>query len=68
MKQFRCADIVPGCEATVRARRVERVVTIAIGHLGSAHGLVPDEALGERVRARVTATSLVASLDGGARR
>ncbi len=62
MKQFRCADIVPGCEAAVRARRARDVVSIATGHLESVHGLVPDDALRERVMAGVTSSGLAASL------
>ncbi len=67
MKQFLCADIVPGCAATVRSRRTERVVTIASGHLESVHGLAPDDALRERVRAGVTSSGFVAALVGARR-
>jgi predicted small metal-binding protein len=54
MKQFRCADIVPGCSATVRLKQVDDVVSTALGHLTSVHSLDKSEELTKRVRERVT--------------
>jgi len=54
MKQFRCADIVPGCSATVRFKQVDDVVSNALGHLTSAHSLDKSDELAKRVLERVT--------------
>lgn len=62
MKQFRCADIVPGCSAEVRARRADEVVAVATGHLASVHGFTPDDDLRARVRAGVSTTGFLSSL------
>jgi predicted small metal-binding protein len=54
MKQFRCADIVPGCSATVRMKRTDDVVPAAVGHLVSVHSLDESSDLEQRVREHVT--------------
>ena len=62
MKQFRCADIVPGCSATVRARRTDEVISTATGHLLSVHDLSTTRELTERVTHGVTTISLLRAL------
>lgn len=62
MKQFRCADIVPGCAATVRARSVDEVVAIATDHLHSIHEFELSDSLSGRVRQGVTNVPLWRSL------
>lgn len=62
MKQFRCADIVPGCSATVRARRADEVVATATGHLLSVHDLATTPELTERVNQGVSTISLFRAL------
>lgn len=54
MKQFRCADIVPGCSATVRLKHTDDVVPEAVEHLVSVHSLDKSSDLERRVRERVT--------------
>jgi predicted small metal-binding protein len=54
MKQFRCADIVPGCSATVRLKQVDDVVSTALGHLTSVHSLDRSDELAKRVLEHVT--------------
>ena len=54
MKQFRCADIVPGCDATVRLKQADDVVSTALGHLHSVHNLDESDDLAKRVLERVT--------------
>ena len=50
MKKFRCADIVPGCNAAVRTKTIDEVVAQAGGHLTSVHGLASGPDLSYRVR------------------
>lgn len=59
MKQFRCADIVPGCSATVRAKNVDEVIAIATGHLESVHGFAASADLARQVTDGVTDVSLL---------
>jgi predicted small metal-binding protein len=54
MKQFRCADIVPGCSATVRSKHADDVVSKALGHLVSVHSLDESNDLAKQVRERMT--------------
>ena len=54
MKQFRCADIVPGCSATVRSKHADDVVSKAPGHLVGVHSLDESNDLAKQVRERVT--------------
>lgn len=53
MKQFRCADIVPGCSAVVKMRKRDDVVATALGHLASVHSLSETPDLVRQVRAGV---------------
>jgi predicted small metal-binding protein len=62
MKKFRCADIVPGCNAAVRAKVIDEVVAQAGGHLTSVHGLAWGHDLSNRVRQHVISESFVQSL------
>lgn len=59
MKQFRCADIVPGCSATVRAKSVDEVIAIATGHLQSVHSFAASPDLTARVTKGVGDVSLL---------
>lgn len=59
MKQFRCADIVPGCTASVRATSVDQVVALASAHLHDTHHLEESPDLLGRVKERVTNESLL---------
>lgn len=54
MKQFRCADIVPGCSATIRLKHADDVVPAALSHLTSVHNLNESSDLGQQVRDHVT--------------
>jgi predicted small metal-binding protein len=54
MKQFRCADIVPGCSATVRLKHTDDVVPAAVRHLISVHSLDESSGLEQQVRDHVT--------------
>jgi predicted small metal-binding protein len=54
MKQFRCADIVPGCSATVRLKHADDVVSTALGHLISVHGLDESNDLAKQVVEHMT--------------
>jgi predicted small metal-binding protein len=54
MKQFRCADIVPGCSATVRSKDADDVVSTALEHLISVHNLDESNDLANQVLERVT--------------
>ena len=45
MKTLACGDLVPGCEAVVRAESEEEIVQIAAQHAVEAHGLIVDEGL-----------------------
>ena len=60
MKQFRCADIVPGCSATVRAKSVDEVIAVATGHLQSRwHSFAASPDLTARVTKGVGDVSLL---------
>lgn len=59
MKQFRCADIVPGCKAAVRAATIDEVVAIASSHLHDTHSLDSSPELVANVRQRVSNESLL---------
>jgi predicted small metal-binding protein len=54
MKQFRCADIVPGCSATIRLKHADDVVSTALGHLTSVHSLDESNDLSKQVLEHVT--------------
>jgi len=54
MKQFLCADIVPGCSAKVRMKQTDDVVSTAVGHLISVHNLDESTDLAKQVREHVT--------------
>jgi predicted small metal-binding protein len=64
MKQFRCADIVPGCSATVRLKQTDDVVSTAVGHLISVHNLDESTDLAKQVRERVTNVNPLRALFG----
>ena len=54
MKQFRCADVVPGCETTIQAESDDQILEQVAEHARDAHGMdeVPPE-VQERVRASI---------------
>jgi predicted small metal-binding protein len=62
MKQFRCADIVPGCSATVRLKQTDDVVTTAVGHLISVHNLDESTDLAKQVREHMTNVNPIRAL------
>ena len=62
MKQFRCADIVPGCSATVRLKLADDVVPAALAHLISVHSLEESNDLAKRVREHVTNVNPIRAL------
>jgi predicted small metal-binding protein len=39
MKQLRCAELFPGCDAEVQAESEEEVLDIAAAHAREVHGL-----------------------------
>ena len=43
MKQFACADVVPGCDAVFRARTADEIITAGRAHATAAHGLTEAE-------------------------
>lgn len=51
MKQFRCGEIVPGCEWTIEGESEEQILEHVADHAREAHGMdeVPPE-VQERVR------------------
>ena len=54
MKQFRCGDVVPGCETTIEAESEDEVLEHVAEHAREAHGMdqVPPE-VQDRVRALI---------------
>ena len=42
MKQFDCADVVPGCGATFRARTADEVLALGRAHAVADHGLTAE--------------------------
>ena len=53
-KTLRCGDIVPGCQAVVRAATEEEVMRQAAEHARTAHGLTAiDQATADKVRAAI---------------
>jgi predicted small metal-binding protein len=55
MREFRCAVIVPGCDAVLRAASDEEIVAVAAEHSRALHGIdeVPPEIV-DRIRAATT--------------
>lgn len=55
MKQFACANVVPGCDGVVSGATEEEVVAAAARHAAEVHGIleVPDEVLAA-IRAGIT--------------
>ncbi len=45
MKQFACAQVVPGCDGVVTGATEDEVLAAAAAHAAEAHGMteVPDE-------------------------
>jgi predicted small metal-binding protein len=45
MKEFRCGDIIPGCDYVTTGQSDEEIMGPVARHAGQAHGLnpVPDE-------------------------
>jgi len=41
MKQFDCADVVPGCGASFRAATADEVIVLGRAHAARDHGLAP---------------------------
>lgn len=54
MKQFRCGDIVPGCETTIEGESEDQILEQVAEHARDAHGMdeVPPEVV-DRVRASI---------------
>lgn len=55
MKQFACAQVVPGCDGVVTGETDDEVLAAAARHAAEAHGMteVPDEVVGA-IRAGIT--------------
>lgn len=55
MKQFACANVVPGCDGVVTGETDDEVLAAAARHAAEAHGMteVPD-AVVARIRAGIT--------------
>ena len=55
MKQFACANVVPGCDGVVTGETDNDVLAAAAAHAASAHGMddVPDEVVAA-IRAGIT--------------
>ncbi len=53
MKTLACGDLVPGCEAVVRADTEEEILQIAAQHATEAHGLTVDDGLVAAVKAAI---------------
>ncbi len=54
MKQFRCGDIVPGCETKIAAESEDEVLEHVLVHAREDHGMdeVPPE-IQDRIRASI---------------
>ena len=54
MKEFRCGQLVPGCEARFEAESEEEILRHVAGHAREAHGMdeVPPEVV-DQVRATI---------------
>ncbi len=54
MKEFRCGDVVPGCEYVTTGESDEEIMRNVARHAGAAHGLnpVPGEIV-EKVRTAI---------------
>lgn len=54
MKQFRCGDIVPGCETTIEGESEDQILEQVAEHARDSHGMdeVPPEVV-DRVRASI---------------
>lgn len=53
MKTLACGDLVPGCEAAVRAETEDEILHIAAQHAVEAHGLTVDDGLVAAVKAAI---------------
>jgi predicted small metal-binding protein len=55
MKQFACANVVPGCDGVVTGGTEDEVLAAAAQHAADAHGMseVPDEVVAA-IRAGIT--------------
>ena len=53
MKTLACGDLVPGCEAVVRADTEEEILHIAAQHAVEAHGLTVDDGLVAAVKSAI---------------
>ena len=53
MKTLACGELVPGCEAVVRADTEEEILQIAARHAVEAHGLTVDDGLVTAVKAAI---------------
>ena len=55
MKQFACANVVPGCDGVVTGETDDEVLVAAARHAAEAHGMteMPD-AVVARIRAGIT--------------
>jgi len=55
MKNLRCADLFPGCEATISLESEEAVLAAAAAHAAEVHGLTAlDDATVAAVRGAIT--------------
>lgn len=57
MKQFACANVVPGCDGVVTGQTDDDVLAAAGRHAADAHGMteVPDEVVAA-IRSGITTT------------
>jgi predicted small metal-binding protein len=55
MKQFRCGELIPGCEAAFQGETEEEVLTQVGAHARDEHGMdeVPPEVV-DRIRASMS--------------
>ena len=53
MKTLACGDLVPGCEAVVRAETEDEILQIAAQHAVEAHGLTADDGLVAAVKSAI---------------
>jgi predicted small metal-binding protein len=58
MKQFRCGDVVPGCETKIEGENEDEILAKVADHAREAHGMneVPAE-VADTVRSKITDAS-----------
>ncbi len=53
MKTLACGELLPGCEAVVRAESEVEILQMAAQHAAEAHGLAVDDGLVTAVKAAI---------------